>query len=82
MYLKQFSSKMKKKNTGTQPYCEIIKSQDLFYDTCIVFLLLPSVLLVSQTVTLVKLSLSRGTGDADFTVDSCQNAGAINRKYF
>lgn len=41
-----------------------------------------SVLLVSQIVTPVKLPLSRGTGDAGLTVDSCQNAGATNRKYF
>lgn len=41
-----------------------------------------SVLLVIQIVTLVMLSLSRDTGDAGLTVDSCLNAGATNRKYF
>lgn len=39
-----------------------------------------SVLLVSQIVTVLKLSLSSDMGEAGLTADSCQNAGATNEQ--
>lgn len=39
-----------------------------------------SVLLVSQIVTVVKLSLSRDSGEAGLTVDSCLSGGDTNEQ--